>query len=261
MELKLNYTSVIYIGFIVLYLELFMYIFDEKMDILILIFMTALYLLSGLKVITDVKSSEINIPFNFDDIISFFKNFEKPIGFVGTIMIMIYTILSITYRTASTYMGMIIFGTMCVALSGILYGLPSNKSESINFELWKVATVPIGIVALSLLFIVISGTHLINKMGDDISMDLSTKNRNVLSLYKTGLIMNIFACITLLVYLMNTANITAVVPKPKVGADKVVGKVDMKTYVGISFIYVSSSVLLYLSTIILQIYTNKQTLA
>ena len=256
MEFEMNYTTVIYIGFIVMYLELFMYLFNEKIDLILLIFMFVLYLLSGLKIITDVKSksSTLSIPFDLPKFIEFFKKFSLPIGIVGTVLIITYTILAIWYKTATTYISTIIFGCICVGVSGFLVGFKSKDVSEQKFELWAIATVPVSLIAMSLLFIIIAGTHLVNKSGDDISLELSATNRTILSTYKIGFIINVIASIALLTYLLNNAD-----PKNNNQPVTVVG--DLKSYAGISFIYVTSSVLLYLSTISLQIYTNKQILA
>lgn len=229
-----NVDNFMYMTFVSIYFFLFIYFFNKKVEFLIFIFITIIYIFFGFKVIIDLYLRPyLVLNFNFVEIFNtgIFKFITGILFYplvIGIISILLIVNIFSFFAGKSVNILYLIIEAIIV---GLFMLINSNLLTFAKYPLWIIFSIPIIFNSLVLFIISYNTSSLINKNRENISLDVSKNNRKLLSNYKVVLITN-----TLLISILLYLNLFGQTPPSK-----------YVSYLFFSAIYGTSGYLMFLS--------------
>ena len=235
-----NINYFMYIAFASIYFYLFFYLFNTNIEFLIFLFITVLYILSGFKIFIDLFLREyLVLNMNFVEILNsgIFKLITGILFYplvIGIIFILLIINIVQFYAGYSVNILSLIIEAIIV---GLFMLVNSNALTVAKYPLWIMFSIPMVLNIIGLCMVSYEASTLINKNGQNISLNVSKDNRTVLSNYKVLFIIN-----TLLIALLLSLNLFRTNPPDR-----------YLSYLIFSTIYGTSGYLMYLSNYIYNI--------
>lgn len=206
--MAMDTDNYIHIGFALLYLEFFVCFFNERIELLIFIFLSVLTMLSGFKIVMDFFSR----PYLVLDI-NFIELFQSGgFGFFLNALfypsIVIVTALLVIQLVSGN--SILLYAIIDIIILTLYYLPKSNVLTFIKLSLWSVFSIPMIMNALAIGMTTLYATKLTNKNGRDISLSISKPNRKKLLHFKILFIIN-----TLIIGIFSYMNLYGKAPPSK----------------------------------------------
>ena len=195
--MKLN--ILLYAQLIVLYLIFCIFLFNDKIEVLMFVLMFLLTTMTGYKVLYDMYENKDKLNFDFSEILRFFNIdaiFMSPLILVILIATLaLFTYLYIRAKVSVNYV------MANVVLLGVffLFNIPSSGSS--YYQLFVLYGVPLFMLIMSSIMIMVAAS-ILNGTVVSGKMNLSSHYREVLNTYKGLYVTTIFFLILTLVGMM-----------------------------------------------------------
>jgi hypothetical protein len=229
-----NVDNFMYMTFASIYFYLFIYFFNKKVEFLVFIFITIMYIFFGFKIIIDLYLRPyLVLNFNFVEIFNtgIFK-------FITSILFHPFVIITISllllFNIFSFFAGKsvnILYLIIQAIIIGLFMLINSNLLTFAKYPLWIIFSIPIILNSLGLFIVSYYTSAFINKNRENLTLDVSKHNRKLLSKYKVALITN-----TLLISILLSLNLFGQTPPSR-----------YVSYLFFSSIYGTSGYLMFLS--------------
>lgn len=195
--MKLN--ILLYAQLIVLYLIFCIFLFNDKIEVLMFVLMFLLTTMTGYKVLYDMYENKDKLNFDFSEILRFFNIdaiFMSPLILVILIAtLVLFTYLYIRAKVSVNYV------MANVVLLGVffLFNMPSSGSS--YYQLFVLYGVPLFMLIMSSIMIMVAAS-ILNGTVVSGKMNLSSHYRGILNTYKGLYVSTIFFLILTLVGMM-----------------------------------------------------------